>query len=78
MKIKIDAFDKVAQFVRTTTNFESDILVKSGRYVVDAKSLMGIYSLDLSKELELEVVEKSEGESERFVNKLRELKIVVE
>ena len=78
MRIKFSTFDKVNQFVKATTSFESDIFAKSGRYVIDAKSLMGMYSLDLSKELELEIVEKAKGETDKLVAKLRELKIIVE
>lgn len=78
MKIKFNAFDKVHQFVRTTTSFESDIFVKSGRYVIDAKSILGIFSLDLSKVLELEVIEKAEGEADKLIKELRELGILAE
>ena len=78
MKIKFDTFDKVSQFVRETMAVASDVFVKSGRFVIDGKSLMGIYSLDLSKDLELEVIEKIEGEEERLIARLKALNIVTE
>ena len=77
-KIKFETFDKVNQFVRFITDFESDIDVVSGRYVVNAKSIMGIYSLDLSKELDLNIYENIEGETEKIVQKLKELNIIAE
>ena len=78
MKIKFDTFDKVSQFVRETMAVASDVFVKSGRFVIDGKSIMGIYSLDLSKDLELEVIEKIEGEEERLIARLKALNIVTE
>lgn len=78
MKIKFETFEKVNQFIRVITNYESDIDLVSGRYVVNAKSAMGVYSLDLSKELELNIYEKVEGETERLVQALREFCVIAE
>ena len=78
MKIKINEFEKSKAFIRVVTNYESDIFLKSGRFIIDAKSVMGVYSLDLSKELEVEIIEKEEGEKEKLFTQLREIGIVVE
>lgn len=51
--VLIDTVDKVKEFVNIITKFEADFDLVSGRYVIDAKSIMGIFSLDLSKRLEL-------------------------
>lgn len=77
-KVKFETFEKVNQFIRVITNFESDVDLVSGRYVVNAKSAMGVYSLDLSKELELNIYEKVEGETERLVQALREFCVIAE
>jgi phosphotransferase system HPr-like phosphotransfer protein len=53
--IRLNSIDKVKQFVNLVTRYESDFDLTSGRYVVDAKSIMGIFSLDLSKPLKLDV-----------------------
>lgn len=53
MKVNLDSVDKVKAFVADVSKFEEDIDLVSGRYVVDAKSIMGIFSLDLSRELQL-------------------------
>ena len=71
-------FEKVNQFIRVITNFESDVDLVSGRYVINAKSAMGVYSLDLTKELELNVYEKVEGETEKLVQELRDLGVIAE
>ncbi len=52
-KIKLSNFADVQVFVNTISRFPFDIDLVSGRYIVDAKSIMGIYSLDLNSEIEL-------------------------
>ena len=42
-------------FVNDITKFDSDFDLVSGRYVIDAKSIMGIFSLDLSKPIDLNI-----------------------
>ncbi|MBR7038637.1 MAG: HPr family phosphocarrier protein [Oscillospiraceae bacterium] len=51
--VRLNAIDDVKQFVNTIMRFDFDIDLVSGRYAVDAKSIMGIFSLDLSKDIEL-------------------------
>ncbi len=55
VKISLNSIDKVKAFVNDITKFESDFDLVSGRYVIDAKSIMGIFSLDLSKTIDLNV-----------------------
>ena len=52
-KIQLNAINDVKEFVNTVMRFNSDIDLVSGRYAIDAKSIMGIFSLDLSKPIEL-------------------------
>ena len=53
VKISLNSIDKVKSFVNDITKFDVDFDLVSGRYVIDAKSIMGIFSLDLSKPIEL-------------------------
>lgn len=53
VQISLNSIDKVKSFVNAITQFELDFDLVSGRYVIDAKSIMGIFSLDLSKPIEL-------------------------
>ncbi|MGN0383558.1 MAG: HPr family phosphocarrier protein [Eubacterium sp.] len=53
--ISLNSIDKVKSFVNDITKFNSDFDLVSGRYVIDAKSIMGIFSLDLSKPIELNI-----------------------
>ena len=53
VQISLYSIYKVKSFVNAITQFEFDFDLVSGRYVIDAKSIMGIFSLDLSKPIEL-------------------------
>ncbi|MDY2629131.1 MAG: HPr family phosphocarrier protein [Lachnospiraceae bacterium] len=55
ISIMLNSIDKVKAFVNTLTKFDCDFDLISGRYVIDAKSIMGIFSLDLSKPIELNI-----------------------
>ena len=49
VQISLNSIDKVKSFVNDISKFDFDFDLVSGRYVIDAKSIMGIFSLDLSK-----------------------------
>ena len=53
VQICLNSIDKVKAFVNDITKFDTDFDLVSGRYVIDAKSIMGIFSLDLSKPIDL-------------------------
>ena len=65
--ISLNSIDKVKAFVNEITKFENDYDLVSGRYVIDAKSIMGIFSMDLSKPIELNI------HSETNVDKILEV-----
>ncbi len=60
VKININSIDKVKNFVNVITKFDNDFDLISGRYVIDAKSIMGIFSLDLSQDLDLVIQHDNE------------------
>ena len=53
--ISLNSIDKVKNFVNLINRFDYDFDLVSGRYVIDAKSIMGIFSLDLSKPIALNI-----------------------
>lgn len=55
VEISLNSIDKVKSFVNIITKFDYDFDLISGRYVIDAKSIMGIFSLDLSKPIQLNI-----------------------
>ena len=69
VQISLNSIDKVKSFVNSITQFDFDFDLISGRYVIDAKSIMGIFSLDLSKPIELAI--HSEAHLEEIMDVLR-------
>lgn len=53
VNIKLDSIAAVKKFVSVVSTYDFDVDLASGRYAVDAKSIMGIFSLDLSNAIEL-------------------------
>ena len=53
--ISLNSIDKVKSFANTIVKFENEFDLISGRYVIDAKSIMGIFSLDLSQDITLNI-----------------------
>ena len=59
VRISLNSIDNVKSFVNDLTKFDTDFDLVSGRYVIDAKSIMGIFSLDLSKPIDLNIHSES-------------------
>ena len=68
VKISLNSIDKVKSFVNDLTKFDTDFDLISGRYVIDAKSIMGIFSLDLSRPIDLNI--HAEGDVEEILTGL--------
>jgi phosphotransferase system HPr-like phosphotransfer protein len=67
--IKLNSINHVKTFVNTVNKYDFDVDLTSGRYVVDAKSIMGIFSLDLSKPIKVEVYS---DDTEEFTKEMQE------
>lgn len=68
--VLIDTIDKVKDFVRTTSQFDAELDLISGRYVIDAKSILGLFSLDLTSPVRLRI----EGDSSEIDSVLDAMK----
>lgn len=55
LKVKLTSIGDVQKFVNAVSAFSGDIDLQSGRYVVDAKSIMGIFSLDLMQPVDMTI-----------------------
>ena len=53
--IKLNFAEEVKTFVNTVNRYPYEVDLRSGRHVVDAKSILGIFSLDLSKPITMDV-----------------------
>lgn len=72
MKIKLNMVTDVADFVELCSKCIGDVFVHSGRFIVSGKSILGMYSLDLTKPIEVEFnnipIEVAEGIKKYIVN----------
>ncbi len=68
-KIRIDTISSVKKFCSIVIGCSYDVDIVSGRYAIDAKSIMGIFSLDLSHDLELRIHSDNCGE---FLDEIKE------
>lgn len=70
--VSLEKASEVKEFVAITQDFSFPIYLKSGKYVVDAKSILGIFSLDLSKPV---LLCYDEAASRTFVNKIKKFEV---
>ena len=68
--ITLSSIDDVKVFVNEINMLPCDADLVSGRYTVDAKSIMGIFSLDLSKSIELDLHCDDEAVGDTFLKKI--------
>ena len=71
VKIVLKSIEKVKKFVQTITKFDGEFELVSGRHIVDAKSIMGIFSVDLSNPVVLQIHAK-ENEEEEILKAIQE------
>lgn len=64
----LSSINDVKDFVNIVSKYDFDVDLTSGRYVVDAKSIMGIFSLDLSQPIKVEVHDEN---CDKFVEELK-------
>lgn len=74
--IKVDSVDKVKDFVKVTNKIVPDMDLIVGRYIIDAKSIMGIFSVDLTRKILLKIHSDNEKECTEIRKKLE--KFIVE
>lgn len=67
-KIMLNTINDVKNFVNIVSKYEFEVDLTSGRYVIDAKSIMGIFSLDLSKPIRLDA--RCEADS-KFIEEIK-------
>lgn len=66
--IMLHSITDVKNFVNIVNRYDFDIDLSSGRYIVDAKSIMGIFSLDLSKPIRVQI---HSDDCESFIEEIK-------
>ena len=74
-KIKLDTIEKVKKFTSIVDKFVNEIYLISNRYIIDAKSIMGIFSLDLTKPLEVIIRDATMRDTTRLQELLEEFRV---
>lgn len=74
-EIKLDTIDKVKKFTSVIGTFENDIDIMLGRYVINAKSVIAIFSLDLTKVLKVLIHDASLSDVARFEKVIEEFRV---
>lgn len=72
--ITLNDFNKIKKFSNEVSKFESDIDLIKGRYVIDAKSTVGIFTLDLSIPVSVKIHSENKEEIRRFCDVMEEFK----
>lgn len=68
-KLNLVSIEDVKDFTAAASECKFDVDVKSGKYVIDAKSIMGLFSLNLSEPVTLEV-HADESDAREFISKI--------
>jgi len=76
--VKLLSVVRVQKFVNALSNFNQDIDIICGRYVVDAKSIMGIFSMDLRNNMKVRIHTDDPNECKRLEEALKDFIIEVE
>ena len=77
IRIRLNTIDDIKKFNEIACKYESDIDVQSigTRYIVDAKSILGLFTLSMSKELEVSIIPVNDMEERRFGYEFDEFRI---
>lgn len=75
LKINLNEVSKAQDFVRICSKYEEDINVYSGRQIIDAKSLLGIFSLNLSENIETEILTVNNETFEHFQTEMVQFEV---
>lgn len=78
MKIKLNKIKDIQEFCTLASGIMGDVDIVSGRYLCNAKSLLGVLSLDLSKPIEVVVHEVVPSEKAQFEKQLKNLGLAVD
>lgn len=70
--INLNEIGKVKRFIEIVNGYECDINAIKGRYIVDAKSIMGLFSMDLFNDIEVHINTDNEDIITKFQNDIRE------
>ena len=69
VKILLDSIESVKNFITVISDYKCDMDLQYGSYIIDARSIMGIFSLDLTKPVDLNINGR-ENEAQEIIGQL--------
>ena len=72
--IRLNSIEKVKNFVSRVSTFECDVDIIYGRYVIDGKSMMGIFSLNLMNPITVMILSNNEEDLKNFFEIMEDFK----
>lgn len=72
MKVRLNTIENIKKFVDIANTYQCEVLVKEGRYVVSGRSIMGIFSLNLLNDVEIEICENTNNDAYFLIEELNE------
>lgn len=73
--VLLATINDVKEFVRIVSQYDFDVDLVSGRYAVDAKSIMGIFSLDLTKPIDIRVHCDDSEQCNKFLSEIKQFEV---
>lgn len=77
VKVQFRGLESVKNFVNILTHFNNEFDIVDQRYVIDAKSIMGLFSLDLTRPLDLKIYSEDEDEIKQIIAALDDCNYIV-
>ena len=74
IKINLNDKEKIQNFIQAAITFKSDIDIISGSQVYDAKSVLGVFNLDFSKDTYVQMISYDEQEISKFKEVMEEFR----
>lgn len=74
LDVSLNTINKVKKFINITNDFDCAIDVSQSRYIVDGRSIMGIFSLNLTNTVTVEIESDDEKEIDRFIKVMEEFR----
>ncbi len=74
IKIKLKSPERIKDFIKTVEKFKSDIDIITNRAVIDAKSIIGIFALDLNDDIYIRIISDDIAECRKFAAEMENFK----
>ncbi|WP_368273391.1 HPr family phosphocarrier protein [Enterocloster bolteae] len=76
IKIKLESPEQVTGFINLCSKYNNDINLYDGSMVIDAKSVIGVFGIQMGKEIEVEMLGADKDEIKEFMKRIREYEVV--